>query len=67
MAAAADDETRTPTLKRTCHVCGDAVESHVWFAKTTAADDEAKRVYACPDCFFDLDDDERAGYYRERV
>lgn len=68
MATAANDDTpHNPTLKRTCHICGEAVESHVWYAKTITDDDEPRRIYACPDCFFSLDDDERESYYRERV
>lgn len=70
MALAADDDPgSTPALRRTCHVCQDAVESHVWYAKTIRSEEDEKphRVYACPDCFFELEDDERTGYYRERV
>lgn len=70
MAAAAEDEsTHAPVLKRTCHLCEEAVQSHVWYAKTVAEDDDERphRIYACPSCYFELDDDERATYYRERV
>jgi hypothetical protein len=67
MAAAEDDADAAPTLKRTCHVCEEAVHSQVWYARTSEADDAPRREYVCPDCFFDLDDEDREGYYRERV
>ncbi len=69
MAIAADnDASSTPTLRRTCHLCEDAVDSHVWYAKTLTDDEgHPHRVYACPDCFFDLDAAKRETYYRERV
>lgn len=69
MAAAEDDASAPATLERTCHICEEPVESHVWYAKTTQDEDDERphRVYACPSCFFELADDDRGGYYRERV
>lgn len=62
-----EDREGVPTLKRTCHLCEQAVESHVWYAKTVEDADRPHRIYACPSCYFDLDDETRARYYRERV
>ncbi len=60
-----------PLLKRTCHICEQAVESHVWYAcnveEGRRKSKHTKRVYACPSCYFELDEDDRPGYYRERV
>ncbi len=70
MAADASDEpSGRPTLKRTCHRCEEAVQSHVWYAQTVHDEDEDRphRIYTCPSCYFELEDDERATYYRERV
>lgn len=68
MAQATEDEdAAVPMLKRTCHLCEEAVESHVWYAQTVEGEDQPHRIYACPSCYFELDDDERGGYYRERV
>jgi DNA-directed RNA polymerase subunit M/transcription elongation factor TFIIS len=66
-ASLADHDEEGPSLTRTCHVCGDEVDSDVWYARTEGHDEGPRRVYACPNCYFDLTDDERDSYYRERV
>lgn len=53
-------------LVRTCQLCEQAVGSHVWYARTLDTEPR-KRAYACPACYFDLDEEDRAPYYRERV
>lgn len=67
MAAKAAEHGEGPALTRTCHVCEDVVESKVWYARTEAGEEGPVRVYTCPECYFDLSDEERDTYYRERV
>lgn len=66
-----EEPATSPGFNRTCHICEEAVDSRVWYAKTVEEGKRKhkhdKRVYACPSCYFELPDDERAGYYRERV
>jgi hypothetical protein len=66
-ASLADHGQANPELTRTCHICGDPVDSDVWYARTEADEQGPRRVYCCPDCYFDLSDEARDTYYRERV
>jgi hypothetical protein len=66
-ASAAEPDEQGPAFERSCHVCGDVVESDVWYARTDPDEDGPRRVYACPQCYFDLTEAERETYYRERV
>lgn len=66
-ASAAEPDEEGPALERTCHLCGEIVESEVWYARTEPREGEPRRIYACPQCYFDLTDERRETYYRERV
>lgn len=68
MAASATEPNEDGlALTRQCHLCGEQVQSSVWYARTETREDRPQRIYACPECYFDLDDERRATYYRERV
>ena len=58
-------------LVRTCHLCERSLDIRVWYTKVAEEHkrkaDLKHRVYACPVCYFSLDEDERKEYYRERV
>ncbi len=67
MGASAAEHDESKPLARTCHICGDVVDSEVWYARTRASEGGPRRIYACPECYFDLSDEDRETYYRERV
>lgn len=66
-----EDPATSPGLNRTCHICERSVDSRVWYARTVEEGKRKhkhdKRVYACPSCYFELPDDGREGYFRERL
>ncbi|MDX1611587.1 MAG: hypothetical protein R3185_04405 [Candidatus Thermoplasmatota archaeon] len=67
-----EQETEEPNegLQRRCHICEKVLDSPVWYAKNMEEgrrkNKRLKRAYACPSCFFELPDDEREAYQRER-
>lgn len=67
----AEEEPPKEGLRRTCHLCEQQVDSRVWYAKTVEEGKRKKkhdkRIYACPSCYFELPEAERAAYYRERL